>query len=120
MRPLMILRFFIIMLIWAMRLKCLLFLGGNIDNFLSLGYFHGYNASLNPYCICLGDLPKIIMLTTFFNPSYDFSMTIDKVKRIPILVGVVFIIASYLLFSELWSQEFDKLLHALMMPDLKG
>jgi len=33
---------------------------------------------------------------------------------------VVFIIASYLLFSELWPQEFDKLLCALTMSNLKG
>jgi len=26
-------------------------LGGNVHNFLSLGYFTGYNASLDPYCI---------------------------------------------------------------------
>ena len=28
-------------------------LGGNVDNFLSLGYFCGYDASLYPYCIFL-------------------------------------------------------------------
>jgi len=88
-------------------------LGGNVDNFLSLGYFSGYNASIDPYCVCLEDLPRKIMWTTFFNHSYDFSMVFDKVKRILILFDVIFIIASYLLFSELWSQEFDKLLHAL-------
>jgi len=32
-------------------------LGGNIDNCLSLGYFSGYNASLDPYCIRLEDFP---------------------------------------------------------------
>ena len=38
-----------------------------------------------------------------FNPSYDFSMGIEKVKRKRIVFGVIFIIVSYLLFSELWS-----------------
>ena len=33
-------------------------LGGNIDNFLSLGYFCGYDASLDAYCIFLVDKPR--------------------------------------------------------------
>jgi len=81
-------------------------LGGNVDNFLSLRYFSGFNASLNSYYMCLEDLPGKIMWSTFFNPSYVFLKTIDKVKRI-------LVIASHLLFSELWSKEFVKLLHAL-------
>ena len=95
-------------------------LGGIAINFGSLGCFSGFNASLDPYCMCLGDLPTKITWTTVFNPLYDFSIAIDKVKRIPILCGVVFIIAFYLLFSKLWSQDFDKLLHSLTMSDLKG
>jgi len=51
-------------------------LGRSVDNFHSLGYFCGYHASLDQYCISLEDLPKTIMLTTFFNPSYDFSKAI--------------------------------------------
>ena len=58
------------------------------------------------------------MWTIFFNHSYDFSKTIDKVKRILVVVGVIFIISPYVLFPELWSQEFDKLLCALAMSDL--
>ena len=65
----------------------------------------------------LEDLPRKITGTIFFNPSYDFSMAINKVKRIPILFGVVFIIVSYLLFSKLWSQESDKLLRALIVSN---
>ena len=30
-------------------------LGGNVANFLFLGYFSGSDASLEPYCICLVD-----------------------------------------------------------------
>jgi len=78
-------------------------LGENADNFLSLGYFSGYNASLDPYCISLEDLPRKIIWITCFNPFYDFFMGFDKVKRMPTLFRVVFIIASYLLLSELWS-----------------
>ena len=47
-------------------------------------------------------------------------MAIDKVKRILVLFGVILVTASYLVFSKLWSQEFEKLLHALMMSGLKG
>jgi len=36
-------------------------LGGNNDNFESLGYLSGYNAALNPYCICLVDEPRKIL-----------------------------------------------------------
>ena len=95
-------------------------LGENANIFVSLGCFSGFNASLDPYYIYLENLPRKVMWTTFFNHSYDFSVGIYKVKRIPILFVVVFIIASYLLFSELWPQEFDKLLCALTMSNLKG
>jgi len=36
-------------------------LGGNVDNFVSLGYFSGYNVSLDLYCIYLVDEPRKIM-----------------------------------------------------------
>jgi len=36
-------------------------LGGNVENFESLGYLCGYNAALDPYCIDLVDLPRKIM-----------------------------------------------------------
>ena len=49
-------------------------LGGNNATFESLGYFRGYDAALDPYCIDLVDLPRKIMWHTFFNFSCDFSM----------------------------------------------
>ena len=57
-------------------------LGGNANNFVSLGCFRGCDPSIDPYCVCLGDFPKKITWTAFFNPSYDFSKAINKVKRI--------------------------------------
>jgi len=33
-------------------------LGGNVDDFISLGYFSGYNASLDPYYMYLVDKPR--------------------------------------------------------------
>ena len=32
-------------------------LGKNVDNFMSLDYFSGYNASSDPYCMYLVDAP---------------------------------------------------------------
>ena len=47
-------------------------------------------------------------------------MGIDKVKRILELFDVILVSASYLIFSKLWSQDFDKLLHALSISNLVG
>jgi len=92
--------------------------GGNVDDHASFGYFKAYDPSIDPYYVCLEDLARKIIWSTFFNPFYDFSIKFDKVKRTLVAFGVIFLITSYLLFSELWSQEFDKLLHALAMSDL--
>jgi len=92
--------------------------GGDVDDCVSLGCFRGYDPFIGPYCVCLEDLPRKIMWFTFFNPSYDFSEAIDKVKMILVVFGVIFVICSYLLFSKLWYQEFDMLLCALAMFDL--
>ena len=70
-----------------------------MDNFVFLGFLRGYDPSIKPYCVCLGDLPRKVMLTMLFNPSYDFSKIVDKVKEILILFGVNYVIASYLVFS---------------------
>jgi len=92
-------------------------LGGNVDDYVSLGCFRGYDPSIDPYCVCIGGLPRKVMWITFFNPSYDFSMVFAKINRIVDIFGVILIITSYLLFSELCYQEFDKLLCALTVPD---
>ena len=36
-------------------------LGGNAHYYVSLGYLRGYDPSIDPYCVCLGDLPSKIM-----------------------------------------------------------
>ena len=73
-----------------------LMLGGNVDDHMSLGYLRGHDPSIDPYYVCLEDLPRKVMWTTFFNPSYDFSMGFEKAKRILIVFGVILAIASYL------------------------
>jgi len=92
--------------------------GRNVYDYISLGYFRGYNSFIDPYCICLEDLSRKVMWTTVFNHSYDFSKAFDKVKRMLIVFSVILVIASYLIFSKLWSQEFDKLLHVLTASNL--
>ena len=76
-------------------------LGGNVDYYVSLSYIRGYDLPIYPFCVYLGDMLRKIMWTTFFKPSYDFSTTINKVKKIFILFGVILVIASYLVFSKL-------------------
>jgi len=91
--------------------------GGNVDDYVSLGYFKGYDSSIFPYYVRLEDLPKKVMWTTFFNTSYDFSKDFYEVERI-LVFGVTLVISSYLVFFRLWSQEFDKLLGMLTASDL--
>jgi len=52
-------------------------LGGNVDDYLSLGYLRGYDPSIDPYCRSLEDLPRKITWITCFSPFYDFSMVFD-------------------------------------------
>ena len=41
-------------------------LDGNIDNFMSIGYYSAYNASADPYCMYLVDKPRKIEWNTSF------------------------------------------------------
>jgi len=95
-------------------------LGGNVINFLSLGYFSGYDASLNPYCIYLVDEPRKIMWTNFFDFSFDFSMNFALLKRSIIFFIVTIIMLSYYHACETKSVEFGKPLQALTAYDLTG
>ena len=50
-------------------------LGGNIQDYVSLGYLRGYDPSIDSYSVSLEDLPrKVIIWFAFFNPFYDFSI----------------------------------------------
>jgi len=46
-------------------------LGGDVENFGSVGYFSGYDVALGPYCIYLVDKPRQILWNTFFVFSFD-------------------------------------------------
>jgi len=49
-------------------------LGGNVENFGSLGYISGYDASRHPYWTYLKDTPEKIMWSTFFYFSMAFGL----------------------------------------------
>jgi len=90
-------------------------LGGNVDTFMSLGNFSGYDAALDPHCINLVDKPRKIMWNTFFDFSFDFSLVFTLLKRALTLFSVFIFVLSH---SQVWKpfvEEFDRRLHALTM-----
>ena len=70
-------------------------LGGNVEIFFSPGYFYGYDASLEPYCIFLVDAPRKIMWNTLFVFSFDFSMAFALLKRALTFFVVIIFMPSY-------------------------
>jgi len=56
-------------------------LGGNFKTFESLGYFSGYDAAFDPYCLYLVDKLRKILWNAFFVFSFDFSMAFSLIKR---------------------------------------
>ena len=66
-------------------------LGASDENLRSLGYFNGYDATLDPYCIYLVDQPRKIMWNTFF----DFSLAFTLLKRVLIFFALILCMLSY-------------------------
>jgi len=93
-------------------------LGGNIDNFVSLGYFSRYNASLLPYFMYLMDALRKIMYNTFFDFSFDFTMGFSLLKRAPTFFVMFILMLPYSQAREPHAMVFDELLHTLMAFDL--
>jgi len=88
-------------------------LGGNVENFESLGFLCGYDAALDRYCIDLVDLPRKIMWNTFITFSFDFSMAFTL--RALIYFDFILCMLSYLQACEPHAVAFDKLKRALTM-----
>jgi len=63
--------------------------GGNVETFESLGIFSGYDAALDPYCICLVDKPRKIMWHTFFDYSFNFSLAFSLMKRALVFFALI-------------------------------
>ena len=95
-------------------------LGGNVANLLSLGYFSGYDAALDPYCLNLVDIPRKILWNNFFSFSYDFSMVFIFIKRALIYFVFILCMLFYLQACEPHAVAFDKLLKALTVSYLKS
>ena len=91
---------------------------GNVDTFESLGYFSGYYAALDPYCLYLVDKSRKIMWGTFFDFSFDFSMALSLIKRALIFFALILCMLSYCQACEPHAVEFDKLLRALTASGL--
>jgi len=70
-------------------------LGGNNEKFESLGYFSGYDAALDSYCIDLVDKLRKIMWNTFFDFCFDFSMVFTFIKRALIYFALILCMLSY-------------------------
>ena len=86
-------------------------LEGNVDKCVeSLNTFIGYDPSLYPYSLHLGNVPTKNMLTAAFDYFTDFSKAFDKFKRALIIISEFLFKCSYLHQSELHAQVFDKLL----------
>jgi len=85
-------------------------LGGNDKNFEPLGYFSGYDASLDPHYINLVDKPRKILSNILFAFSFDFSIAFALIKRELTLFALIFCMLSYCQAWKSYAEEFDKLL----------
>jgi len=63
--------------------------GKTVDCIESLGTFRGYDPSLDPYSLNLGNMPAKIMLIIAFNHSTDFSKAFNKFKRAPTIISKI-------------------------------
>jgi len=93
-------------------------LAGNVDNFLSLGYFNGYDASLDSYCTYLVDAHRKIMWNTFFDFSFDFSIVFDLMRRALTFFNVLILTLCHYHAYKSYAVAFDKLLRALVASNL--
>jgi len=85
-------------------------LGGNVDNFVSLGYL---NASFNPHCMYLVAALRKIMWTIFLDFSLDFSMTFGLLKVTMTLFATIILMLSHCHACESHAIALDKYLRTL-------
>jgi len=92
-------------------------LGGNAENFESLGSLCGYDVALDQYCIDLKDKPRKIMWNTIFDFSFSFPTAFSLIKRPLIYFILILCMLSYFQACEPHAVAFDKLLRALTASD---
>ena len=73
------------------------------DDIGSLSTFEGYNPSIDPFHDHLVNLPRKILCTTFFDYSFDFSKTYDKLKRALTYINLILLVFSYIHFSKMFA-----------------
>ena len=95
-------------------------LGGNVENFESLGSLCGCDAALDPYYIHLEDKPRKIVWHTIFDFSFDFSIAFDFLKGALIYFVFILCMLSYLQACEPHVVVFNKLKQALTMSSLSS
>ena len=95
-------------------------LGGNVDNFMFLGYFSRYNASIDPHYMYLVDEPRKLMWNSFFNFSVDFSIVLGLMRRALTFFNVLILMLSLCHACESHIMAFDKLLRALIESNVVG
>ena len=79
----------------------------------SLGHIRDYHLFCDPYCAYLEDVPRKIIRSTCFDPTFHFSMAFGKFKRALTFLASSFVVFSYLHHSEMHDTRHDKLLGAL-------
>jgi len=94
-------------------------LGGTAETFESLGYFSGYDVTLDPYCIKV-DKPRKIMWNPFFDLSFDFSLAFTLIKRALIFLTLILCMLSYCQTWKPFAEEFNKLLCALTTSEWRA
>ena len=93
-------------------------LGGNDNNFVSLGYFSKYNASFNLYYMYIVAEPSKIMWNTLLDFCLNFPMPFGFLKRALTFFSLIILMLSHCHVCESRAMAFDKLLHALTTSNL--
>jgi len=75
--------------------------GKEVDCIKSLVTFRGYDPSLDPYNLYLGNMPAKILFTIAFNHSMNFSKACDKFRRALTIISQFIFKCFYLYPSEL-------------------
>ena len=82
----------------------------------SVGDIRGSNPSLDPSCAYLEDVPRKILLCTFVDHTFDFSLAYDMSMRTLPTFAYFLYLFSYSHRFEMHAQAHDKLLRALTAP----
>ena len=77
--------------------------GNEIDCVESLSTFRGYDPSLDPYSLYLGNMPVKIIYTIVCDHLHNFSKDFDKLRRVLTIISRFTFKCSYLHSSKLYT-----------------